>query len=211
MLSQITKKTITMKNRNKLVATIIAVFAMCSVSFGQVQNTSAYIKPQSDKRFSLYLNKIDFPRVKISIKDDEGKNLYNKTVKGQSSFAKQFDMSQLPTGAYVLSLEDELSVQNIPLSVMDNDVEIAMDDKKRIFKPHFMQDANLLDVMVFSPDKSDHKITIYDEANQVVYYETIAGQMTIEKRYNLAQLAPGQYNITIESNNYSYSYLMPID
>ena len=200
-----------MKNRNKLIATVIAAFAISSVSFAQVQNTSAFIKPQSDKKFSLYLNEIDFPSVKIKLTDDQGRNLYSKTVKNQASFAKQFDMSQIPQGAYILSLEDERSVQYIPLSVSVKNVEIEMDEKTRFFKPYFRQDASMLDVMVFSPEKSAHRITIYDESNQVVYNETVDGQMTIEKRYDLAKLAPGRYNITIESNNNKYSYLMPID
>jgi hypothetical protein len=204
-------KTSSMKNRKKLFAAVIALFTMCSVSYGQVQNTSAFIKPQSDMSFALYLNEIDFPSVKISIKDDEGRNLYTKTVKNEASFAKKFDISQLPQGAYILSLEDEQTVQNIPLSVVDNNVQIDMDAKTRTYKPVFKQDSDILDVMVFSPAQLQHQITIYDDANQVVYNETIDGQTTIEKRYNLANLAPGQYNVTIESNDHRYSYLMPID
>jgi hypothetical protein len=204
-------KTSSMKNRKKLFTAVIALFTMCSVSYGQVQNTSAFIKPQSDMSFALYLNEIDFPSVKISIKDDEGRNLYTKTVKNEASFAKKFDMSQLPQGAYILSLEDEQTVQNIPLSVVDNNVQIDMDAKTRTYKPVFKQDSDILDVMVFSPAQLQHQITIYDDANQVVYNETIDGQTTIEKRYNLANLAPGQYNVTIESNDLRYSYLMPID
>ena len=205
------KNTSTMKNRKKLIAAVVALFAICSVSYGQVQNTSAFIKPQSDKSFALYLNEIDFPSVKISIKDNEGRNLYTKTVKNQDSFAKKFNMSQLPQGSYMLSLEDEQSIQNIPLSVIDQTVQIEMDEKTRIYKPFVKQDAEMLDVMVFSPKKMQHQITIYDDANQVVYNETINEQVTIEKRYNLTNLAPGKYNITIESNDYRYSYIMPIE
>ena len=203
--------TSSMKNRKKLIAAVIALFTICSVSYGQVQNTSAFVKTQSDKSFALYLNEIDFPSVKISIKDDEGRNLYMKVLKNQDSFAKKFDMSQLPQGAYTLSLEDEQSIQNIPLSIVDSNVQIDMDEKTRVYKPFFKQDSDMLDVMVFSPAKSQHQITIYDDANQVVYNETIDGQTTIEKRYNLANLAPGKYNVTIESNDYRYAYLMPID
>ena len=198
-----------MKTTLKIIAIVTVIFASSLNGFSNDPKPVVAIKPLDGKNFALYINNIGEEKTRISIKDDKGYTLITESLRNKSSYSRKFNMNNLPEGQYVLELEDNRTIERIPLHiakaslVLGNDTNVA-------FKPYLRHKNNVLDVMVLSPEQAAHEITIYNQANNVVFNDLIEKQLTIEKQYDVSALAPGEYNVTVNTQGHEYTYTLPV-
>lgn len=192
------------------IATTILLGAASLTGYAQDPGSTAYIKPVDDKKFAIYLNDEQIDKTLLSIKDQKGYTLYAKSIKSKSKFAKVFNLSKLENGVYDLVLEDSKAIQTIPVVVEADELSIDNTERSISYKPYISHKNEILDLMVFSPEKGQYEITIFDGDNSIVYNESINNEMKIEKRFNLSGLKPGNYNVLVSGVNGQYTYSLPI-
>ena len=192
------------------IATTILLGAASLTGYAQDPGSTAYIKPVDDKKFAIYLNDEQIDKTLLSIKDQKGYTLYARSIKSNSKFAKVFNLSKLENGVYDLVLEDSKAIQTIPVVVDAEELSINNAERAISYKPYISHKNDILDLMVFSPEKGQYEITIFDGDNSIVYNESINNEMKIEKRFNLSGLKPGNYNVLVSGVNGQYTYALPI-
>ncbi|WP_308991870.1 hypothetical protein QLS71_006350 [Mariniflexile litorale] len=141
----------------------------------------------------------------LSIKDANGIVLYTELIQKSGIYAKGFDLTSLPNGAYVFELDKEVEIKTIPFIINQNNIVVYKSKQTTNFKPHLTQKGNLLFVSKLSPNLEAVRISVYSNNNseyELLHSEKITDVQIAERVYKLEK---GNYKIIINSDNKEFT------
>ena len=179
---------------------MIAMLA-ASLSFAS-EGTPFFRLVNNAKKTALTLNNVKAGNT-LSIKDSYGAKLYEEVIVVNGLYAKAFDLTALPNGAYNFELDGEVEIKTIPFTVETNTIKLNTGMAKVIFKPTIRVKGDLVFVSQLSLNNEPLKIDVYFEkgnSSELMLSETIKDTQKIERVYKLTGLKGGDYKIVFNTS-----------
>jgi hypothetical protein len=203
-----------MKKLIKILTVVFAIFIANTNGFSTDPFPTVRVTSMGIRNFAIYIDNFNSKRIKLSLRDTRGFVLYNKNIKSEGTYAKKYDLNNLPKGRYKLDLEDGINsrsytivLSDSELTVLDNyNLIVSTQDNKTSFKPFMSQRGDILDLMVFSPELAKHEIRIYNQQNEIIFSEVEDKKLNIERQYDFSLLESGLYNFVVLSQGHRYNY-----
>ncbi|WP_299776677.1 hypothetical protein [uncultured Formosa sp.] len=193
----------------KFITFSICLLVMTSSIASTYANISFSKKDDGTKmEITLTLNDVKAGQ-KLSIKDENGTILYNKTIQKSGVYNNRFDLSALPNGDYHFEHEKDQYTKLIPFTVSFGEVNFDKANEKTVYKPIVKIKNDYIYVSKLDLDKNDVKIEIYYAAKnknefKLVHSDNVSNTVKIERAYRLSELHKGKYKVIINSNGKSY-------
>ena len=187
------------KNTKKGILMIAMLAA--SLSFAS-EGTPFFRLVNNAKKTALTLNNVKAGNT-LSIKDSYGAKLYEEVIVVNGLYAKAFDLTALPNGAYNFELDGEVEIKTIPFTVETNTIKLNTGMAKVIFKPTMRVKGDLVFVSKLSLNNEPLKIDVYFEkgnSSELMLSETIKDTQKIERVYKLTGLKGGDYKIVFNTS-----------
>lgn len=137
--------------------------------------------------------------ISVTIKNEEGILIWEDKYSTQND--KKFNFENLPSGLYTITLDNELktSIQEFRIT----EEKIILDANAiTVFKPWVKVSDQHIDLNFLSNNKKT-KVTIYDN-NDNIFDVVLTGQNAIHKRFDISELAAGEYTFNVSSNGNTY-------
>lgn len=180
----------------KLLAATFLVLGWVGTTLANEGLLSIQIRVEEEKSFSLHLDNLKDKAVEIRLVDKNGYTLITEQVANQQTYAKRFNLMNLPTGLYQIEVESDLSLQIRTLFVKKDGLELA-EDGKEIYKPVINQKPDYLDLSLLQLKRANTTLQIRDAYGTVLFSEKVYQFGSIQKRFNLSQLEPGSYTLAV--------------
>jgi len=201
--NQIMKRVI--KNTKKGILMVAMLAA--SLSFAN-EGTPFFRLVNSAKKTALTLDNVKEGNT-LYIKDNYGVKLYEEVIHINGIFAKGFDLTALPDGAYHFELDTEVQIKVIPFTVESNMIKVNAEMAKTIFKPTVRVKGDLVFVSKLALNNEPLKIEVYYEkanSSELVLEETIKGTKNIERVYKLTDdLKSGDYKLVFYTSGREFT------
>lgn len=140
----------------------------------------------------------------IILQDENGAVLLREETKGETSFAKLLNLSNLPAGNYYLRIKSSLKEVVQPITLTEEEAIINSDRQREFFAPVIKAQSGYLDISLFNNRVSDVEVTILDQKDNVVFTESLQNVVIVQKRYNLNQLHWGAYTVQLRTPEQVY-------
>ncbi|MCB9039314.1 MAG: hypothetical protein H6557_22090 [Lewinellaceae bacterium] len=157
----------------------------------------------AEKKFSLSIDGLK-ETAEIILTDIDGQVLLSQDTEGKKAFAKVFNLSELPSGDYFLTVRTSLRETVQPIALTKTEVLVYPERKREFYSPVIRVEKQHVDVSLFNGRIGNVTVNILDNNNAQVFQEKLENVLVVEKRYNLNQLPWGRYTIEVvtESNTY---------
>jgi len=137
------------------------------------------------------------------IRNTTGDILLNEYFNGNKNPGKVFNLENVEPGLYTLTLMDERGEQDSEIEITEEGVICG--EKTSFFPaPNIRFEDQKLDVSFLNQAKEDVQITIRNNRGDVVFQEEIGESYLLEKRYDLKELARGNYQLVVQTSRKSY-------
>jgi hypothetical protein len=186
-----------MKNLNKVMLIVIMVMAS-TMSFANGDKPTVKVQTVGAKTIALTASGFGTSETQIKLRDEKGSILHTERILGENEYSKKFDLNSLKTGTYYIEVENETSFSTVSVEVSAVSTNVLNDSKVVIMKPVIRRNGDLLDILMPSEDSASVEVSIYDSNFKRVFKETVAGSNDL-RRYNLSQLAQGDYRIKMNA------------
>ena len=135
----------------------------------------------------------------LKIKDEDGRVMHRELLRGNTMYAKRYDLSNLPDGAYVVEVTSDQGVSQEALNLKAGSSEVAY------FKPAVQVEPEMIKVMFKNSIASPVALKLYDAQGRILFQESVPSQEQFAKGLDVSRLGAGQYSLSIVGNNYTYS------
>ncbi len=161
-----------------------------------------------EKSFALYIENTESGLVQIGLKDGNGVTLLNDRVRNQASFARKYNLVNLPAGEYILFVEDGSKTTAQPITLNSDGLEIPEEKKMKIFAPAILINQNKLDFTMLCLRETSVTIKIFDETGNENYLATTLEKGSVQRRFDISSLDSGRYTIvtSLEGENFNKVY-----
>ena len=151
---------------------------------------------------------VEFKNVKkghsLTIKDENGTELYSETMVENGNLSKILDVTSLDEGNYVIEMDKDYEIVIKKFQVSPNQVILLSDEEKVVFKPVFRNQDNIVMVSKIEFDQEPTQIVIYFE-NEVIFSETVKNETLLNRVYKLDAEKKGSYKVFVYSQDRKYS------
>lgn len=181
----------------KTIQKILTVLLLCACTGFAMAGTSPDFKIMNagGKAIAVIVhNDSSLPQV-VKLQDEDGNILLADRVKSQNNYSRKLNLVNLPRGTYQVLLEDKTRTIVQPVNV---DVEMAtVDATKRtsIFAPAVQVSPEKIDLTLLCLEDAMVTIQIMDEQGNVSYSETTNEHGSVQRRFNISGLSPGDYTV----------------
>ena len=151
---------------------------------------------ENTKAVVVNLTNIFKEEVTVSLEGDEGTFISDK-VKGQPTFSKKYNLSNLESGNYRIVVRKKASKTVQPFALTNKNVVLFESERKEKFLPSLEQKGSKMDVNVLLGKYSNIKVNIYDNEGRNVYNDINYVVLKLNKRYDLSRLAKGAYTVEV--------------
>ncbi|MCB0548050.1 MAG: T9SS type A sorting domain-containing protein [Phaeodactylibacter sp.] len=194
-----------MKAMKKIIQLTIVLFAVTSMSMANNLLPSITLKNiPAERKFSLSIEGLT-EKAEITLSDIDGQVLLSQKTEGQKEFAKVFNLNQLPSGDYFLTVATSLRETVQPITLTETEVLVDYNKKREFFSPVIQVKGEHIDVSMFNGRIGNVTINILDHNNETVFQEKLENVLVVEKRYNLDQLHWGRYSIEVITPSKTYN------
>jgi hypothetical protein len=206
-----TKEVITTKMKTIIRLIIVAVIVLgAQSSHASNPHPSVAIRVLDATSFAIYLNQINDQKLKIAIRDEQGNMLYYKLVRNRNSFNRKLNLRELPTGIYSVEIRDDIGTISYPITLEQGVLSVLEDERVATFNPIIRKKSTTVSLVLFSPAKHTHELSIYNAAHELVHDEKVQNTVNFNKKFDFSEAMPGAYNIVINSQGHKYTYMVPI-
>lgn len=194
-----------MKKAIKLMAIVVAMLVIMTV---EANDSTFHIEVVGEKKMKVEAHNIHGVATTY-ILDQEGNVLYQKELVGESDAESTYDLGHLANGTYKFLIEDEFKIQSVPFAIVDSKLKVGISEREKFFFPTYIQEGKSLIVKQLSNESSDLYITIRSQKGEDILSDKLRGQLgLIGKKY---QLRPGEYTLTLSSNDYVLTEVLTFD
>lgn len=150
----------------------------------------------------VYLDDKKSETVSVRIADENGQTLVNEKITN----SKKYNVSQLPTGQYNITVtkKDAKTVQ--PFEVNSGTVTIEEANKKAYFTPGVaIKNENVM-VNALVGQYTNITVSILDASGNVVFEDKNYVVVNLHKAYDIANLVEGNYRLVVQAGDEIYTH-----
>jgi len=186
-----------MKNVMKFGLALVVFFTAFTMSAND-GNFSVSVK--SGKVISFALN--EAKNVHVSIYNADGGQLFDEVLKSKDGkITRTYDLNALPAGTYFLETETIAKVSRHEITVNASSATVAGTTVTEIYKPVIYTKDGIVTVSILNNEKSPVEIKMYDDNNNEVYSETVRGEQTLAKKFNIKSATAKNFTLVTKYNN----------
>lgn len=141
---------------------------------------------------------------KISISDLAGITLHASQISNLTSFKREFDVSSLPSGSYILAIADEYKTQKVALKISEQ-IELDLSNVETKLNPIITANGENVSVSIYAHENEKLRVSIYDAAQNRIENAVIQGTGFIGRKFNLESLETGKYSVVVNHEGRSFS------
>jgi len=175
---------------------LLLLLSITTTSFAG-SNPKFSIQKISKTAFVLSLKNEKETTVSVMLKDLSQYVLLEETLTLPKATHRQYNLKNLPEGEYTLIVDFGSQIKVQPLKMDFNELHIKKSDLTTIYKPVFNFDQDYLDVNMLCVDLNKVRFEFVDEAGNVNYSKTEKVEDTFGRRFDLSQLGPGKYKLSL--------------
>lgn len=186
-----------MKNLVKSILVLTIAFGSLSIN---ASNFAANIEVSKveNKLIKLTLEGLE-DGVTILLKDEYGEVIYDEKVKN-NQYSKNFSLENLLDGDYLLEFRGKTVIKKTAIQIKNSIVAINDAKEVVIFRPTVNLNGDLLVVNKLAATTNEaFNISLYDEESNLLYTERIEGSKNLGRKFNIALLQEGRYDVVMES------------
>jgi hypothetical protein len=189
-------------------ATVFAINAAVATTPFFIGTTQINVEANKDaKTLLIDLQNLSKDAIKITIKDSDGEVLKSSTTKGEEDITYRLNLAKLPQGVYQISFASSTTEFIQPFEVTEKQVTVSSDLLVEKHKPAFHYNDDKLDINLLNKSKTPVSVVLHDEkGNKVLEDTTTSADLNYGRRFDLSQLEEGSYDVTVKTNNSTYSY-----
>ncbi len=179
----------------KLFPTLLILLMANCIWASQGENVQFTVVNTSS--FVITLEDASTEKIELSIRDINDQVFHSETISEEQLTNKQYNLKELPDGAYsvVMTYDQYITVQ--PLLKENNSIIFDTDSSQKIYRPTFSDKLGYLDLAILCSPSAAYNILIQDDLGNILFNETIDSAATINKRFNLTKLEEGKYDIMV--------------
>lgn len=145
----------------------------------------------------------------ISLFNGEGELLFEDKA-SSNAYGKVLNLQLLEPGQLRLEVENNESVEILPIYVSEGYAEMKKDNRLMISKPIVKHNDEEMKVFLGN-NCLDMKVSIYDEFGDLVNRSEIKKGAAKVKRYDISDLADGNYKIQFTADGRSFYHTITLD
>ena len=158
----------------------------------------------AEKSIIVDLGSVKKEAITIVIEDADKNILVKETVKENPHFVKSYNMSQLGTGRYTLTVTKKTVRTVQTFEITAKKLALMTIDKKEKFLPVVSMNKGKLDVNVLLGNYNNITVTIMDNEGREVTKDKNYVVLNLHKRYNLDDLPSGIYVIEVVAGDETF-------
>ena len=197
----------------KKVNLFFTIAALVLISFSTIAAADApatiYIsKARETKKIVLNLENMSADKVTCEFIAEDGEIIFTDVVETANKTAKQYDLSQLPSGDYTIEVNDLMKIERLNLSISNKNVTLEENVSDITFKPTvWLNEDNTVDFNLLMLGKSA-TLAIYAPNGEVLKTDRFRKANVASKRYNLNNLEAGEYRVVVFHKGETFVYTL---
>ena len=191
----------------KLTALAVLVTVISSASFASGplgENSKFKVISKADTKYELIYVSTEQSDVRVTIFDEDGRNIESNTVKDVTKFRRTFDFSKLEAGKYSVVVKNSEGTSREEIEHTPNKMRLQTFVTK-------IPDSKLLKLHVGDFNKAKPvMVKIYDVDDRMVHKDVINNDQAFSKVYNMKKASTGEYRVLIENDGDFKSFIHKI-
>jgi len=153
--------------------------------------------------------KVSFDNVqygdRLYIKDSKNNTIYSEKIKTDGTYAKLFDLSNLPENQYYFEVDKKRGITILPFDIASDNVILNDASSTEIAKPVLYYGNDIVYLTRDNDDTQSLNVEIYYEGRELVYDETIERDGDVLRKYDFSKSMRGNYLFYIHYNDRLYT------
>ena len=129
-----------------------------------------------------------------------------ETVKNQTEFIKQYNVSDLQNGQYKMVITKKSSRITQPFIIQNGALALSERDRKVTYFPVLSQKNNQFDVSVFLGYSGTITVNVLDEDKNKIFAHSFTDVSMLHKRFSLNNAADGLYKVEVIAGDETFYY-----
>lgn len=145
----------------------------------------------------------------IRLLNEKGQVLFSDETKF-GKYGKVFNLEKLERGKLVLEVEDQETVQLLPITVTEQSASMELENQTTYIKPIVRVQNGEMKVFL----RAGHQpfvMRMLDNFNDMVYRQTVKDTLGGMKRYDVSKLPSGKYNIQFTADGRSFYHTITLN
>jgi methionine-rich copper-binding protein CopC len=196
--------------------TILTFLLFSNVSFATTNptneapatNSKVEIKGSDiEKALSIEFSNIKEEDVTISIMNEEGATVHTDKAKSIKAFSKKFNLSNLEKGEYTLKVTLEHCKITQVFEVTKKGIIVKETNRKEVYAPIIKEEDSKFDINI-PTIKNKYSVLVLNASGDTVFEEVQKGVTQLNKKYNMTNLAKGEYllQVSIDGETYYHNF-----
>lgn len=187
-----------MKNTIKL-SIWAALIVVASQTNAADPKSNLEISKIGSKTFELTMNNLK-GEVELSFTNEANEIIYNAKLSHNGSLKKTFDMRNFSDGTYKIEWVDAEKKQLLPVVIEEDVLSIKMQEKITQLFPTLKEKQNIVSVNMLALNGEFLSVRILNASNELVHKETLRGEGSLGKKYDLSNAPKGEYEFQLISD-----------
>lgn len=197
-----------MKTKVTYLATKIMVavilLALIVVKATAVEAPSLKMVPHTDERAIIVVENPGNSFAELTIEDSNGEILYYQEGRiNEKNYSKIFDFKNLANGDYRIIVENSAGKKELLFTVENNTV--IVNEMLSSNTPYFNVENDILKISYLNHTMNNIALTLSNNEGEV-FSKSLGNNFSITTGFNLSKLSKGDYAVSINDGNRSYTY-----
>jgi hypothetical protein len=140
----------------------------------------------------------------LEVRTRGGRSLLRQVIHS-TEYQALFSLEHLAEGRYVLVLSTPQQEIVQPIQLMKRAVSYNVAQRQLIFKPSITLSGRQLDIDFPNPSREPVLVSLQTSQGEVLHEQLITDRDEVELRMNLLRLSEGNYRVTVEAGQRSWS------
>lgn len=190
-----------MKNVTKFALALVVLFS--TVAMRANEDFSVRVKSGAGKQISFVIN--DTKNAHISIYSNDGVAIFDENVASKDGkISRSYDLNAFPDGTYYLETETKTKVARHEIKLTGATAVVSDKTLAEVIKPVVVNKNGLVTLSILTTEKSPIEITMLDDANNELYSETVKGEQSIAKRFDINKTSAKNITFVMKYNNKTF-------
>lgn len=192
----------------KLTALVVLLTVIGTTSFASSgplgENSTFKVVNKADAKYELVYISSDESDVRVTIFDEEGRNIETNTIKDVAKFRRTFDFSQMEHGKYSIVVKNDKGTGREEIAYFEKQMKlksfVAKIPESRSLKLH---------VGDFNMDKPVY-VKIFDQDKRIIHRDVINKAAAFSRIYRIDKAEAGEVTVEIENDDEFKSFTYPV-
>lgn len=192
---------------NRIKKGMLLLLALAGVTAAQAQQWKVQ-QVAGQKKVALVIE--DYQQgLEARLENDRGQVLARQEITRDDMPGKIFNLNSLPEGNYRLYVTAGLTTTEQSFQILEHG--LLMEGATISYAPSIRLINRKLDVSLMNEAEEDVTISIRDDRGEVIFQDDLQEVFKLEKRYDLAQLDRGVYQLVVNTSGKQYYKRIDID